>query len=283
MRGNARPSRRRRRGGIAALVGGAIAAVLLNWLGFGANTGPASAPKPSAETPPHEALVAPTGTAVHQPAQAGSYYTLALSLAPAFCGSQTRADRAPKKQCAQLSPSLDAATPLTLHGLWPESARGRSMSENCAAQNVSVKQLEQTFGAQRLYRLMPGVVDGLAGHEWRKHGACSGLDSTQYFGAALDWTERINAALSGILHAASGKELSASGMRNGANTVMPGLAQAVTFHCRNLKNGGGKPVLMELRVCLSQGANGAPAGLTECAALDRIDQGCGARFQVARP
>jgi hypothetical protein len=65
---------------------------------------------------------------------------------------------------------------------------------------------------------------------------------------------------------------------------MPGLGGAMTFHCRNIKtsdaNMRGKPVLMEIRVCLSKNAQGVPDQLSECAALDRIDQGCGANFVV---
>ena len=207
------------------------------------------------------------------------FYTLALTLAPAFCETSRQ-----KKQCGKLTQELNAATPLTLHGLWPENARVGSYPESCGGENITVKALERDIDPRRLRQFMPGIADGLAGHEWRKHGTCTSLSAKAYFGAAIDWTERVNAALSSVLNLASGKQMAAAGLKTSADRIWPGLGQAMTLHCRNIKtddaNMRGKPVLLELRVCLQKGANSMPDALTECAALDRIDQGCGADFVV---
>ena len=269
--------RRRRNTGIATIIGGAIAAVLLNWMGFGPGYKTAPVQAPSSQ----QASQRQSGSAARPEANPGNFafYTLALSLAPAFC------ETAPsKKQCRKLTAAVNAETPLTLHGLWPENARPGSYPESCDGQVITVKALERDIDPHRLQKFMPGIADGLASHEWRKHGTCTGLSAKAYFIAAIDWTERINAALSSVLKLASGKQMAAAGLKTSANGIFPGLGQAMTLHCRNIKtqdaNMRGKAVLMELHVCLQKGANGLPTKLTECAALDRIDQGCGERFVI---
>ena len=270
------PRRRRRKAGIATIIGGAIAAVLLNWFGFGPahKVVPAQAPRNTSETSQKESRSAPAANQTNF-----EFYTLALSLAPAFCETSPN-----KKQCGKLTEPLNMATPLTLHGLWPENARAGSYSESCAGEGITVKALERNIDARRLRQFMPGIADGLASHEWRKHGTCTGLSAEVYFIAALDWTERVNTALSATLKPASGKQINADQLKVSADSAMPGLGQALTLHCRNIKthdaNMRGKPVLMELHVCLKKDVNGLPSALTECAALDRIDQGCGAQFVV---
>lgn len=273
------PHRRRRRAGIATIIGGAIAAVLLNWMGFGPGQRSVPAQMPSTtQTANRQNQTTPMPEA--QVGQAHfAFYTLALTLTPAFCETSPR-----KKQCRNLTDALNAATPLTLHGLWPDNARPGSYPESCGSTNITIKALERDINPRRLRQFMPGIADGLASHEWRKHGTCSGLSAKAYFGAAIDWTERVNAALSSVLKLASGKQMAAAGLKSAANTVLPGLGQTMTLHCRNIKTDDasmrGKPVLLELRVCLQKGTYNTPDALIECAALDRIDQGCGERFVV---
>jgi ribonuclease T2 len=268
MSTNRQPRRRRRRAGIAALIGGAIAATLLHWFGFG----PKVTSTQAAPATKNAQAASPSKTEF-------AFYSLALSLAPAFCEVSAQ-----KKQCQKLTAQINQATPVTLHGLWPENRRPGSYPEDCGGASISVKMLEERINPTRLRTLMPGVEDGLASHEWRKHGSCSGLDALGYFSSALDWTERVNGALRGVLNAASAKQISAAGMRRAAEQIMPGLGSAMTLHCRNIKTSDtsmrGKPVLMEIRVCLSKNAQSLPDQLSECAALDRIDQGCGASFVV---
>jgi ribonuclease T2 len=271
------PRRRRRRVGIATLIGGAIAAVLLKWVGLSPPLKPApQTPAPSAKTVPQNGSVPPNAGVSSK--GVFSFYTLALSLAPAFC------ETAPtRKQCSKLTSSSNAITPLTLHGLWPENAQpGRYPA--CDAPITTRKALERDIDPRRLRLFMPGAADGLVSHEWQKHGSCTGLSAKAYFMHAIDWTERVNAALASVFAQSAGKQMSAVGVKSGANTVMPGLGDAITLHCRNIKtadaNARGKPVLMELHVCLQKGGDGAPNALLECAAMDRIDQGCGANFIV---
>ena len=260
---------RRRQKSIAVLLGGAIAVFIANWLGFGPTTKPSTQPKPRAEQP------AASTSGVNQ---AGSFdfYLLALSLAPAFCELEPN-----KKQCQRLSKVDNTQTPLTLHGLWPDRSSARIA--NCSDERVNLKMLEANIDPQRIRRLMPGVADGLAAYQWRKHGSCSGLTPQLYFGEAIDWTERINAVLASVLTVSSGKTASAAGLRGAAEKLMPGLGSAVSFHCKARPQSStqpGSPILVELRICFSKTPDNRIGALRECAALDRIDQGCGERFAI---
>ena len=249
-------------------------------MGFGPGQKTAPAPTPSGtQSATTKQSQSSSGHQAEASQPSFAFYTLALSLTPAFCETSPR-----KKQCRNLTEAINTATPLTLHGLWPENARPGSYPESCVGQGLTVKELERDIDPRRLRQFMPGIADGLAGHEWRKHGTCSGLSAKSYFMSAIDWTERLNAALSSVLKLASGKQMAAAGLKSAANSVLPGLGPAITLHCRNIKTDDasvrGKPVLLELRVCLQKGANNAPDALIECAAFDRIDQGCGERFVV---
>ncbi len=273
------PRRRRRRVGIATLIGGAIAAVLLKWVGLGPPVKPAlPAGAPSVKSAGQNSSAKNGSEPTSIPGDF-AFYTLALALAPAFC------ETAPtRKQCSKLTSASNAITPLTLHGLWPENVRPGSYPQSCSAESTTLKALERDIDPRWLRQFMPGAADGLVSHEWQKHGSCSSLSATSYFMHALDWTERVNAALASVLALSIGKQMSAAGIKSGASAIMPGLGGAITLHCRNITTADaharGKPVLMELRVCLQKGSDGAPNALLECAAMDRIDQGCGASFML---
>jgi ribonuclease T2 len=67
-----------------------------------------------------------------------------------------------------------------LHGLWPESAEGRS-PEHCPGRDF-----DPSVVTGELRSIMPS--DRLMEHEWITHGVCSGLGQTAYFGmAARAW------------------------------------------------------------------------------------------------
>jgi ribonuclease T2 len=278
MRNPLAPRRRRRRtASIATLVGGALAAVALKFFGFGHT--PNSPPKNAQSAPPAStSSTAKSSSSTDTAAGGFDFYTLALSLAPAFCESAPH-----KKQCSALDLASFQKTPLTLHGLWPERLRAGSYPENCTEEKFRLRDID----SPRLRLYMPGLSDGLATHEWKKHGTCSTLDAKTYFASALDQLERINAALQPVLSAAAGKTIDAASIRADAQRLMPGLGAAITLHCKNLPNRPapmrGVPVLLELRVCLSKDAQNRPSTLAECAALDRIDQGCGSRFGIDLP
>lgn len=90
------------------------------------------------------------------------YYVLSLSWSPQFCASGSHDDQA---QCSR--PYAFVA-----HGLWPQNERG--YPRGCfSGERVSDNTIDH------LLPIMPSR--GLIIHEWRSHGACSGLGADDYF------------------------------------------------------------------------------------------------------
>jgi ribonuclease T2 len=90
------------------------------------------------------------------------YYVLSLSWSPQYCAGSHRDDG---EQCSR--PYAFVA-----HGLWPQNERG--YPRDCRArERVSDDTID------RMLPLMPSR--GLVIHEWRNHGACSGLGADDYF------------------------------------------------------------------------------------------------------
>ncbi|WP_299813926.1 ribonuclease T2 [uncultured Jannaschia sp.] len=94
------------------------------------------------------------------------YYVLSLSWTPTWCALEGDARGSP--QC-----DADRGHGFTLHGLWPQHERG--WPEYCA-----------TAARPPSHAQTDGMADimgsaGLAFHEWKKHGTCSGLGPAAYF------------------------------------------------------------------------------------------------------
>lgn len=112
-------------------------------------------------------------TALASPALAGGeragdfdYYILALSWQPNWCRLEGDARRAP--ECAQ-----DTGLGFTLHGLWPQHKAGWPSYCQSAARDPSRSQ------SAAMADIMGSP--GLAWHQWKKHGRCSGLSAQDYF------------------------------------------------------------------------------------------------------
>lgn len=257
--------RRRRRGATAAgLLAAVLSAVAYQCTGKPDRHGPSQA----------------AGTQAARTNESFDFYLLALSLAPAFCEDGHQRQR----ECRSLDAQSFAATPLTLHGLWPENLRPESYARNCRATALD---LEPSTRAA-LQRWMPGVADGLATHEWRAHGACTGMEDDAYFNAAMRWTEQADAALGPAIRDAAGESTDVATLRAAANAARPGFGESLVFICKNLRNAPQarqrRPYLTEVRVCLdNDGPAGAPQSLLRCAAVQRRDQGCGGSFEIDAP
>jgi len=107
----------------------------------------------------------------HGPAAKGTagefdYYVMALSWSPTYC--ETHPDE--NEQCAHKGYGF------VLHGLWPQYDRGGG-PENCPTQDEPDRKT-----IARTLSFMPSKP--LINHEWRTHGACTGMDPTAYFGLA---------------------------------------------------------------------------------------------------
>ncbi|MFN3868712.1 MAG: ribonuclease T2 family protein, partial [Hyphomicrobiaceae bacterium] len=97
------------------------------------------------------------------------YYALVMSWSPTHCASE--AGERDDQQCNRRDGRGYA---FVLHGLWPQYERG--FPESCPTR-------DRPFVPDRV---IDGVIDimpsrGLAIHEYRKHGTCSGLDPAGYF------------------------------------------------------------------------------------------------------
>ncbi len=93
------------------------------------------------------------------------FYVLALSWSPAYCS--LNGGQADPVQCNSPKPFR-----FIVHGLWPQYERG--YPESCATGGYPTREQIRTIND-----LTPSP--GLVGHEWEKHGTCSGLSPKDYF------------------------------------------------------------------------------------------------------
>ena len=99
------------------------------------------------------------------------FYVLALSWSPSYCAS--KGGDADPQQC-----SVSRPFGFTVHGLWPQYERGSP--QDCAIGEG------QSIDRDILRDIKPVLPSsGLARHEWRKHGTCSGLSQRAYFDTML--------------------------------------------------------------------------------------------------
>ncbi len=105
------------------------------------------------------------------------YYVLSLSWSPSWCALKGDAQSA--AQCAK-----NADFGFTLHGLWPQYAKGWP----------SFCQTDQSAPSREQTDAMSDIMGSgaLAAHQWDKHGRCSGLSAKQYFAVSRDAYERVN-------------------------------------------------------------------------------------------
>lgn len=147
----------------------ALIVALAGWLGFdlaslqgGKPAAPPAASAPAAPPAPTRSAAAPP-TAIPE----GDFdnYLLALSWSPSYCESEATArDRL---QCG------GRPFHFIVHGLWPQNDRG--YPEECPTDNPRVPDAL----IDEMLDIMPSR--GLIGHEWRSHGACTGLAQEDYF------------------------------------------------------------------------------------------------------
>ncbi len=111
-----------------------------------------------------------TAQAKAQPIPLGSgfdFYVLSLSWSPSWCLENDPSGRS--QQCA-----AENDHGFIVHGLWPQNEQG--YPEFCRTRESD--RVPEALG-RTLFDIMPSM--GLIGHEWRKHGSCSGLGQKDYF------------------------------------------------------------------------------------------------------
>lgn len=117
------------------------------------------------------ALVLIAGVARAEGERAGDfdYYVLALSWTPSWCALE--GDARDSSQC-----DTGRGFGFTLHGLWPQNERGwpsYCRTPHREATRAQTRAMTDIMGSS-----------GLAWHQWKKHGRCSGLTAEGYFDAS---------------------------------------------------------------------------------------------------
>ena len=174
------------------------------------------------------------------------FYLLSLSWSPTWCATDGQGSGSP--QCRR-----GAGFGFVVHGLWPQYEEG--YPESCYEGSASwVPEKIATEMAD----LMPDR--DLVFHEWRKHGACSGLSPEDYFAATREAYERI--AIPAVFEGpAEDQTLSASDAEQAFIAANPGLdPDGIAISC----DAG---LLEEVRICLTP-----DLAYRSCAEVDR--RGC---------
>ncbi|MHA1554704.1 MAG: ribonuclease T2 family protein [Alphaproteobacteria bacterium] len=176
------------------------------------------------------ALAAAATAAIAQDAGGDfDFYVLSLSWSPTYCATDDTPDA---DQCR-------GERGFVVHGLWPQYERGypefcRSDQPRWLAQDV-IDDNRDVFSS-----------GGLAIHQWRKHGMCSGLTQRAYFDLTRAAAERI--AVPRALTAGSRK------LRAAPQTVeelFRAVNQGLEFDGLSVQCRDG--LMSEVRVCLTRG------------------------------
>jgi ribonuclease T2 len=109
-------------------------------------------------------------------AGAFDYYVLSLSWSPNWCALEGDARNSP--QCAEGS-----GFGWILHGLWPQYEVGYPEFCSTSARPPSRNQTAEMADIMG--------TSGLAWHQWRKHGVCTGLSSDDYYALSRVVYDRI--------------------------------------------------------------------------------------------
>lgn len=180
------------------------------------------------------------------------FYVLALSWSPSYCAVE--GPDANRQQC-----EAEPAREFVVHGLWPQNESG--WPEFCPLDE------DDRFVPEELARqyldIMPSV--GLIGHQWRKHGSCTGLDQRGYLDTTREAFERISIpAVQELVRNGEADPHAVEASFIAANAGLPSDAVAVTCADGHI---------MEVRLCLSQ-----DFGWRACPEVDR--RACRADFQA---
>lgn len=166
------------------------------------------------------------------------YYVAALSWSPNWCL---------REGDARNSPQCDVGTGhgWILHGLWPQFHRGYP----------SFCQTIERAPSRRMTNDMADIMGtgGLAWHQWRKHGSCTGLSAPDYYALSRDAYAIINRP---AIFRKLDREvrLPAAVVEEAFLKANPEMEpDGITITCRN-------DHIQEARICLSKSLAPVPCG-----------------------
>ncbi|MGL4494297.1 MAG: ribonuclease T2 family protein, partial [Beijerinckiaceae bacterium] len=161
------------------------------------------------------------------------FYVFALSWSPGFC--ELEGDRKGRAQC-----DVGARKGFVVHGLWPQYHRGFP-SECGMDRSPSRIAMDAARG------VFPD--EGLARHQWRKHGTCSGLSPQAYFDATRDARERVKIP-DEFRTAARDRTMDPREIERAFIAANPGLrTDMIAIACR-------QRTLQEIRICMTKDVRG---------------------------
>jgi ribonuclease T2 len=179
------------------------------------------------------------------------YYVMALSWSPTWCALEGDARQSP--QCED-----NADHGWILHGLWPQFHRG--WPSYCP---TTARQPSRQMTAE-----MADIMgtSGLAWHQWKKHGTCSGLSARAYYALSRQ-------AYSTVTRPAVFRKLEKT-VKLPARVVEEAFLKAnpdlepdmVTVTCKSNR-------IQEVRVCLSKDLDPVPCGrdvVRDCQVTDAL-------------
>lgn len=184
-----------------------------------------------------------------EPAGEFDYYVMSLSWSPNWC--RMEGDARNSEQC-------DADFGWVLHGLWPQYHRG--WPSYCPTTERQPSR-QQTAGMADIMG-----TSGLAWHQWKKHGVCSGLSASAYYALSRE-------AYGTVTRPAVFRKLDkpvklpASVVEEAFLKANPGLEKdMVTVTCRDA-------YIQEVRICLSRDLTPVPCGrdvVKDCSMKDAL-------------
>jgi ribonuclease T2 len=177
------------------------------------------------------------------PAGQFDFYVLALSWTSGFC--EVEGDDKQRDQCR-----VGAGLGFTVHGLWPQNERGFPSDCGPAGRTPSRAAMDE---AMKVF-----TSDGLARHQWRKHGTCAGTSPTEYFRDTKAAVEKVKIP-DGFQKTEREQRWSPVDLERAFTAANPGLrADMMAVSCR-------RGVLNEVRICLTRDLRGFRA----CEEVDR--------------
>ena len=177
------------------------------------------------------------------------YYVMALSWSPTWCAIEGDARNA--KQC-------DTDLGWSLHGLWPQFHRGYPSYCNTVERAPSRRETGE----------MADIMGsgGLAWHQWKKHGVCTGLSSNTYFDLSRQAYESITRP-DVFRRLEEEVRLPASLVEEAFIKANPQLEpDMLTVTCRDRR-------IQEVRICLSKDLDPVPCGqdvVRDCTQKDAL-------------
>ncbi len=174
------------------------------------------------------------------------FYVLSLSWSPSWC-----LDNDPSGRSMQCDPDNDHG--FIVHGLWPQNEQG--YPEFCRTRESD--RVPDALG-RTLFDIMPSM--GLIGHEWRKHGSCSGLSQKDYFSVLRAAREKLVIPPS-LQSVGSDQRTNATQIETALTSANPGLRpDALAVTCASGR-------VDEVRICFNKDLS-----FRACGEIDRA--GC---------